>query len=287
MEGEIHLTNDRESRRRGWVGSVVIHALILLLLILPLIKFPIPPPGQKGILVSLGVPEEGDGQSRPETQNKELVEPKPASAPQEAPKQEQQQEKQQKEASRDVVTAETPEPVLVKKPEKDEALRKQQLEAERKRQQELEEQRKRAEEEARKQAEHEASKKQFSNLLSGSGKGNTGTPGNQGDPDGDPNAAALEGISTGSGMVGGGLGNRGVLYEPKISDNSQKTGTVVVSVCVDTKGDVVSAVYTQRGSTTTDSELKDLAIRSAKKFRFTESEITKQCGTITIEFKVR
>ena len=121
----------------------------------------------------------------------------------------------------------------------------------------------------------------------GDGKGKTDKPGNQGDPNGDPDAKKLEGISTGSGMVGGGLGDRGVVFEPKISDNSQKTGTVVVRVCVDRNGDVVSADYTQKGSTTADSELRNIAINSAKKFRFAKSSIDKQCGTITIDFKVR
>jgi TonB family protein len=88
-------------------------------------------------------------------------------------------------------------------------------------------------------------------------------------------------------MVGGGLGSRGVKYEPKITDNSQKTGKVVVDVCVDKTGKVVSANYTQRGSTTTDSDLRALAERSAMKFIFTESAIEKQCGTITVDFKVR
>ena len=141
--------------------------------------------------------------------------------------------------------------------------------------------------EAKKKAEYEQAKKQYGTLLSGNGKGETGTPGNQGNPDGDPNATNLKGVSTGSGMVGGGLGNRGVKYEPTISDNSQKVGKIVMNVCVDKSGKVISAEYTQRGSTTTDSDLRDLAERSARKFVFTESTIEKQCGTITVDFKVR
>ena len=289
MDGEIHMIENTESRRRGMIGTIVIHALILALLLLPLITFPIPPPGQQGILVSLGVPEQGQGNDKPATQNKEVVKPQPVAAeqPQEAPSK--QVEKKVEPAKKDVITAESPQIVAVDESEKERERERLEAEAEMKRQQEAEEARKRAEAEAiaKKQAEADANKKQFSNILSGSGKGSTDTPGNQGDPNGDPNAAVLEGISSGSGMVGGGLGDRGVLYEPRIQDNSQKTGKVVVNVCVDQAGDVVSATYTQRGSTTTDSELKDLAIRSAKKFRFTDSEIEKQCGTITIDFKLQ
>ena len=120
----------------------------------------------------------------------------------------------------------------------------------------------------------------------GDGKGNTGTPGNQGDPNGDPNASNLDGISTGSGMVGGGLGNRGG-KGPKITDKSQATGRVVVKVCVDSRGKVVSAKYTQSGSTTSNSQLRRLAESNAKKWSFKPGELDKQCGTITYEFKVK
>lgn len=131
-----------------------------------------------------------------------------------------------------------------------------------------------ADAEAKKQADYEKSKEQFGSILSGTGKG-------------DPDASILEGISTGTGVVGGGLSNRGVLYEPKVNDSSQKTGRVVVNVCVDKSGKVISAIYTQRGSTTTDSDLRALAERSARKFRFSQCEVDKQCGTVTIDFKVQ
>ena len=296
MSVQVHEVEQREDKRRGMVGSVVFHALLLALLIIPFITFPIPPPGQQGIVVSLGIPDTGEGDDRPETQNKEVVEPTPPASKPTPVKQPEPQVKQvssrEVEKQKDVVTVDEAE-LLIKKQEEEEAqkareaeLQKQRELEEAKRQAELEAQRK-AEEEAQKQAQYQESKKQFGDLLSGTGKGNTGTPGNQGVQDGDPDAAALEGISTGSGMVGGGLSNRGVLYEPNIDDASQKAGRVVVSVCVDGNGDVVSATYTQRGSTTTDSELRALAEKSARKFKFNRAEIDKQCGTITIDFKLQ
>jgi hypothetical protein len=192
------------------------------------------------------------------------------------------------------VTKDEPDLVAIQKKKQEEDARKQEVEAERqkrveeaKKKAEAEaEAKKKADQEAQEKAEYEKAKKQFGDSFGG-GKGKTDKPGNQGDPNGDPDAKKLEGISTGSGMVGGGLGDRGVLFEPKISDNSQKTGTVVVRVCVDRNGDVVSADYTQKGSTTADSELRQIAISSSKKFRFSKSSVDKQCGTITIDFKVR
>ena len=118
-------------------------------------------------------------------------------------------------------------------------------------------------------------------------KGKTGTSGNQGDPGGDPNSNVLEGISTGSGKVGGGLGSRGVLASPKVTDNSQKTGRVVVKVCVDSTGKVISAKFTQGGSTTTDSRLRAVAEKNALRWKFSKGTMDKQCGTITYDFKVQ
>ena len=100
-------------------------------------------------------------------------------------------------------------------------------------------------------------------------------------PNGDPNADNLKGISTGSGKIGGGLDGRGVKYEPRIQENSQKTGRVVVNVCVDGNGNVISAKYTQKGSTTTDAGLRQIAEENAGKFKFTASNVDQQCGTIT------
>jgi outer membrane biosynthesis protein TonB len=280
---------DSKNRQRSLIASIIIHFILLLLLLIPVFRFPIPPPGQEGILISLGEPDEGQGDavaeasaapkertSVDEPQSEEEAEPAPQT----------QQEVAKKAAVQEKVTDVRTKDVVVSEEEKQ---RRREAELERQRQAQLEEaRRKAAEEEARKQAEYEKQKNTYGDLLgSGEGKGQTGTQGNQGDPQGDPNAKALQGISSGSGMVGGGLGDRGVLSEPTISDRSQKTGRVVVRVCVDRTGKVISADYTQRGSTTTDAELRDLAERSSRLFRFTPFDIEKQCGTITIDFKVR
>lgn len=297
MKAELTQVNNQEEHRKGLVGSIAFHAVLLLILIMPFIKFPIPPPGQQGIVVNLGIPDSGQGNDRPETQNKEIVPPTPPSSAKPVVNKDPEPQVMQTsvkeiETSKEVITANNEE-IRIKKAEEEEKKREHEAELQKqreleeaKRQAELEAQRK-AEEEARKQAQYEQNKKQFGELIAGAGKGNTDVSGSQGVQDGDPDASKLEGISTGSGVVGGGLSNRGVLYEPDVKDSSQKTGRVVVSVCVDQTGNVISANYTQRGSTTTDSELRALAERSARKFKFSQADIDKQCGTITIDFKVQ
>ena len=256
---------------KGWLVSFIFHLILVAILFIPILIYQTPPPEEEGVMVSLGLPDEGQGDEAPSSVETK-PEPEPASEPQESVP-EITSQKPQKQAASKVVTSNEQDEVLVR-------------EAEARKQAQIESQR-RAAEEAKKQEAYNNTKKSYGDLLGGSGKGNTGKPGSQGDPSGDPNAKALEGISKGSGRVGGGLGNRGVLHEPRISDASQKTGRVVISVCVDKKGKVIKADYTQKGSTTTDSELKDIARRAALQFKFTDSDIEEQCGTITVDFKIK
>lgn len=123
------------------------------------------------------------------------------------------------------------------------------------------------------------------------GNGPGEKPGPGGAPDGqgtNPNGTR-PGSGPGDGpgsVIGGNLGNRKV-SRPKMVDNTQKTGKVVVEVCVDGQGNVVSADYTMRGSTTTDSELRSKAITWARQHKFAPSTSAKECGTITFNFLVK
>lgn len=121
----------------------------------------------------------------------------------------------------------------------------------------------------------------------GDGRGNTGRPGNQGRPDGDPNSDNLDkGFGRGPGIVNG-FGGRGVKSAPKLQENSQKSGKVVISVCIDSDGGVLSADYKAVGSTTNDPDLIDAAKRNARQYKFAAGSVDKQCGTITYNFRVQ
>lgn len=263
---------EQTSQGKGWIVSLITHILVIIALFLPMIVSKTPPPEEEGLLVNLGLQDEGQGQETPKGKDQEV-------APQPEEKQEKKQVEQftpatpAKQVSQKSITSTEDSPVVTKEAA---ARKAAQADAQRK-----------AAEEASRQEAYNKTKKSYGDLLGGSGKGNTGKPGSQGDPNGDPNSNILEGISKGSGRVGGGLGNRGVLHEPQINDRSQKTGRVVISVCVDKNGKVIKADYTQKGSTTTDSELKDIARKAALQFKFTLSEIEEQCGTITVDFKVK
>lgn len=294
---EISDINKKKNKRRSLIFSILLHIIMLLILFLPLLSYPDPPRGPEGILVNLGIPDVGSGsdnaapsESKPEVvketkveeekkeEVKKPVEPKPQPKP------------PIKTQSEKIITTETEDPAIAKAKKEEEARKYQEaidkMEADLEKQRAEEAAKKKAEDEARKKAEYEKAKGKFGGLFgSGEGKGNTGEEGNQGDPKGDPNADALEGLSTGPGKLGGGLWGRGVLASPKIENNTSESGIVVLDVCVDGAGKVISAKYTQRGSSTTDSGLKRLAIDHAYKWKFTQAEIDRQCGTITFDFK--
>lgn len=134
-------------------------------------------------------------------------------------------------------------------------------------------------------------KKKYSGLFgkgnaSGNGNGNNNPDGKAGDNGGLPDGKALDGLSKGTGRVGGGLNGRGIVYTPEFKDKSQRTGKVALIICVDKNGKVTGADYTQKGSTTSDSYLISLATKTAHEYRFSKSDIESQCGTVTIDFKV-
>jgi len=151
------------------------------------------------------------------------------------------------------------------------------------------ERRARAKAEADRKAKAEAFKAGLGGAFNngGSGSGNSGKPGTEGRDDG---------IRTGSGStpgaggrVSGGLGGRGLVSSPAVRENCQRSGTVVLSVCVDQSGKISSADFTQSGSKNANSCIINAAKANAKNWKF-KSEPTApatQCGKITYTFKVR
>ncbi len=172
----------------------------------------------------------------------------------------------------------------------------------------LEAARKKAEEEARRQAEEAQRKKleeeralaeninhQAQNLF---GKTNNSSQ-NQGTGD-QPNGnqGKTEGNTESRNPTGGGIGNNsfslegrslgsGGLIEPLYT--AQADGTVVVRILVDSRGNVVSAIFEPKGSSNADNQaLRDAAITAAKKTKFNAIEGNQnQAGTITYHFRLK
>lgn len=285
---------DQKRKRNAYIISATLNGIFVLLMLLKFFHYPDPPPPPEGILVNLGLPDQGQGEENtpgplapepaPEKPQPEKPQPeirpetKPVTKPTAPPVKD-----------KPVVTTEDPNAVAIR--ERQEKERREKAEADRIAKEQAEARQRAEAERQRKEAEAKATKDQIGGLFGGggkgSGKGNTGKPGNQGDPNGDPNSDNLKGITTGTGSVGGNLGSRNVVSAPRITDNSSLEGTVVVAVCVDANGSVVSADFTQKGSTTSNSTLVNLAINNAKKWKFSSGDADRQCGTVTYRFKVQ
>jgi TonB family protein len=278
----LHVEKEKKERRKAMFLSFLFHVATIILLMLPLLKYPDPPPGQDGILIALGNPDEGTGPIVPggpeePTPVEQKEEPKPEPKPKEEVK------------PKEKVKSTEP---LVSDQEL-EINRKKAIEKKEKEERDLKEKQETAErikiakerEEANKREEQEASEL-IKNIKKGSG-GTSGKSGKGGQVNGDENGKVEEGISTGTGMVGGGLGGRGVVSSPALKDDSNNRGSVVVAICLDKDGNVTEAKFQLQGSTITSGKLRDLAVSNARQWRFKPGNEERQCGNITYSFKVQ
>lgn len=311
-----HEQQERSNRFIAFIPTSVYTAFAVVSLFIFTCGSVHPPIEPGGVLVALGAPDLGMGDDGPSPGEPGLPDPPAASEPEEAsspdPDPEPDIVPQPKKEVKPSTTSprtdpkknvQTEDPEAIALQREKEAAKKRAEEAERARkdreaQEKAAADKKAADEAAKKKAAEAAKSKQGSKFKNpagtgggggtGGGQGNNNTSGSQGDPSGDPNAKNLEGISGSGGKIGGNLSGRKVAKKgPGVKDNSQKTGTVVLNICVDGNGNVTSAKYTQGGSNTADGELINKAIADAKLWKFEKSNFDSQCGTITYTYKVQ
>lgn len=122
----------------------------------------------------------------------------------------------------------------------------------------------------------------------GSNQGIAGGSGDQGRPGGDPDSKNYTGT--------GGRGNSGVSISrglqgrkwvklPSFTDEFNENAKVAVDITVDAAGNVISAVYQPRGSTTAEAGMKAIAIRKAMQIKWNATG-SESNGTIVFNFKL-
>lgn len=122
------------------------------------------------------------------------------------------------------------------------------------------------------------------------GQGPGDGPGNKGDINGDPYANTYYG-QPGSGQGGKGYGLKGrsrLGYQPKLP-TCDESGTVVVEITVNKKGEVVKAVPGKQGTSNRVQCLLDAARKTAESYKFSPApDATKdfQIGFVKVVFKV-
>jgi colicin import membrane protein len=297
--------------RRGLIGTIIYHALLLLLLVFAGLTFPYPPPDEEGILVNFGTDETGFGDFEPMGDDQQAGNPDMEVSQVQEPIEEVNDIAEPVRETEAATTPPDPRPVdqtqdveetrVKEQPTPEELERQRQQELERQRQAELERQRQaelerqrieqeRIERERQQQAErlNNLGRDAFGNQGVGQTEGSEGVTqgtGNQGDPNGSPDS---DNYSTGGGLGNNpysyGLGSRrarGAWPLPNMSgcDVTQKI-EVTVEIQVDRDGNVVNAVVSK--ATYSDNCIWDMVVEAALKSKFSVDQAAayRQAGWI-------
>lgn len=279
-------------KKKGILGTTIIHVVLFALLIFVAFKAPKPPELEEGILVNFGTDETGLG----------MIEPSPPPVQEEAsaPPQTSAPNVQKEEPLLTQNNEEAPEVKKVdpeaekRRLEKLEADRKlrEQLEAERKKRELEEIERKRVEAEQKRQADiMNRTRNALANSknagTTSTSEGEAGGAGNQGAPTGSVDSKTRgDGSGLGTKGISYALEGRGFQSLPSPKYDYQGEGKVVVEVSVDRSGKVTQANPGTKGSTTLDEYLLRVAKEAALKARFDPKPDAPviQKGTITYNF---
>ena len=127
-------------------------------------------------------------------------------------------------------------------------------------------------------------------------QGIAGGKGDQGNPNGNPNSDSYKGNAasgnSGSGGSGGvsirsGLDGRRITRLPSFEDDFNENAKVAVDITVDKAGNVTMAVVNQRGTTTTNQNIRNIALRKARGLKLNSGNTEEQTGTLVFNFKLR
>lgn len=290
----------KKNKVTGLVGTIVLHVVLLLLLLLVAISKP-NAQEEGGVPVMLGNMEMAQGNADPYTLTDvdvldEPQLPSEVSVPEPVPTPPVKTEMitQEDEPTVTVPKKETPKPKVktetVKKetPKKEPVKPKEKTEAEKRAEAErLAAEKKAAEERAAAEA---AAKRIASAFGKGTQMGSKGTAESGEGLQGSPTGNAAEGKSTGIGgygtfdLNGRSLGPGGL---PMPVYNVQEEGRVVVTITVNSAGQVIHTSINKR-TNTANAALRKAAEDAAKKARFnTVSGVNNQTGTITYYFKLK
>ncbi len=119
-------------------------------------------------------------------------------------------------------------------------------------------------------------------------QGIAGGTGDQGSPNGNINSDNYNG-SGGTGRSGvsisRGLTGRAITRFPSFEDDFNENAKIAVDLRVDANGRVTSASYQSRGSTSSSSQLKTIALRKARELKFNPGE-GESIGTVVFNFRL-
>jgi len=296
-------------KRKGLIGTILIHAILIVIFIFFGMTYQDPPP-ETGVAIVFGFDKQGSGDFKPV--------PKVANTPIEPKKVVEKQEKIEKsqpnvakDVKEEMMTQDSEDSpisaVEKKKKEKkdrlakEKRLREDKIEKERLEKERIENEKLEKEklEQERIKAEQDAKKKKLDGMFSNlkTGEDATGTDANQGDDEGKSGyKGAEDGLKNAKSFSGnGGVGDYGnytlkgrkPIEKPKPKYVGNDEGKVVIIISVDRAGKVIYA-ESGKGTQVTDPELIKMAIKAAYKTKWNrdDSAYEKQVGSIIYNFTI-
>lgn len=244
-----------KNRLYGIIGTVSFHVILLLVFIFFGFTTPLPLPEEQGVEVNLGNSEQGMGDIQPEQLSENIAAPSP---------------NQTSDNQENVATQSTEEALKINKKNKGKTTTET----------------KPTEEKQLNKINPLALFQSKNKGKNGGSEGNTGKPGDQGNPLGNPNASNHVGNPGSGGGPSFSLKGRSSKSLPKPEYTSNEQGTVVVKIWVNTNGEVTRVEAGQRGTTTSDRGLWKLAENAAMRSKFSPDANAPedQTGTITYKF---
>ena len=250
--------DNKEKKDRGIaiVGTIVVHALVVLVLFLMAFRTPLPLPGEEGVEVDLGMMDQGMGNIQPE---------KPAIPMAAQPQQ------QQNKSKEDIVTQNDDEAPAIEKPKNTKPK-----------------QETKPVEEPKPTVNQKALFKGSNNPQAGGSEGITGQPGDQGKPNGLAGIKKYDGNGGKGNGTGYDLGGRGAKSLHRPDDDFSEEGKIVVDIWVNRNGQVVRAEVATKGTDIINNAMRQKAIQAAKRSTFASDPDApeEQHGTITYTFVI-
>ncbi|HOW26264.1 MAG TPA: hypothetical protein PK711_11415 [Bacteroidales bacterium] len=258
--------NENSDKIKGMLGTIAGHLIILLALFFMALKTPLPLPGEEGVEVDLGYSDQGEGMIQPD----EMIIPAETQSQAQPPEPQPEEEVLTQEVEETPVTRpRTEKPKETVKPENTEKPPTEPVTV--------------PEPEVNPNALYKGPAKGTSTT---GGQGITGTPGDQGRPDGTKDAGNYEGSGGQGSGISYDLSGRKARSLPKPEYSSEEQGRIVVTIWVNKAGNVVKAEPGAKGTTIADLTLRTQAKNAAMKATFSPSPDAPelQTGTVTYVF---
>lgn len=291
-----------KDRRRGMIGTIMIHALLLIFLLVIALRTPLPLPGEEGVEVNLGYDDQGFGNVQSET-------PPPMSEPILVQEKTVQPPVDPEPIVEEIITQDTEEAPVIE----DKVLEK---ESEKEIEEEIIEEKKSDPileeiveekpvdkiidsvfvkedpveevpvEDLKPVVNKRALYTSSSSDTKGTNQGITKGAGDQGKPHGYIESDDYSGQGGSGNGISFSLGGRGSLFLEKPTAKFREQGTVVVSIWVDREGNVKRAQVSAKGTNILDQNLRKIAVDAAYNSTFIKDNNAAelQRGTITYNF---